>query len=334
MSIKLIIASGLFLILMATRTYTCTTVFSNTHGPTQVVARSMDLYMSDSPRLTVYPREMKRIGKAGENSAHWTSRYGSVVITAFQTDAVSDGMNEQGLSAHLLYLTSAIYAQRNLAIPAISNALLAQYLLDNFKTVAEALQGLQQVQVVSMPVFGREWPVHLSMEDASGDSAIIEFTDGKMNVYHSPKNNIMTNEPAYPIQLKNLTRYQSFGGTLPLPGDTDPLSRFVRVSTYLKTLPFAKTPIEAIANVLSVIRTATVPFGAIDTSGNKTTDAWSTRWLSIADLTHKIYYFNSMTTPNIVWLYLTQLNFSKNAPVLSVDPNAIHYVGDLSKWLK
>ena len=255
------------------------------------------------------------------------------MITAFQTDAVSDGMNEQGLSAHLLYLTSAIYAQRNLAIPAISNALLAQYLLDNFKTVAEALQGLQQVQVVSMPVFGREWPVHLSMEDASGDSAIIEFTDGKMNVYHSPKNNIMTNEPAYPIQLKNLTRYQSFGGTLPLPGDTDPLSRFVRVSTYLKTLPFAKTPIEAIANVLSVIRTATVPFGAIDTSGNKTTDAWSTRWLSIADLTHKIYYFNSMTTPNIVWLYLTQLNFSKNAPVLSVDPNAIHYVGDLSMWL-
>jgi penicillin V acylase-like amidase (Ntn superfamily) len=331
---KRILASAIFLSLMGEPIHACTTVFSNENGPTLVVARTMDLYISDSPRLHVYPKGMERMGKAGENSAHWTSHFGSVVITAFQTDAVSDGMNEEGLAAHLLYLTDATYEQRDTQIPAISNGLLAQYLLDNFKTVNEALDGLQQIQVVSMPIFGREWPVHLSLEDAGGDSAVIEFTAGKMNIYHSPKYTIMTNEPAYPIQLKNITRYQSFGGTLPLPGDTDPLSRFVRVSTYLKTLPLAKTPIEAIANVLSVIRTATVPFGAIDTSGNKTTDAWSTRWISIADLTHKVYYFNSMTTPNIVWIDLTALNFAKDAPVLSVDPNHINYVGNLSKWLK
>lgn len=330
---KSLLANVFFLSLITQTAYTCTTVFSNDHGPTQVVARTMDLYLSDSPLLKVNPRGIERLGNAGENSAHWTSTYGSVVITAFKTDAVSDGMNEEGLSAHLLYLTSAVYEQRDMTIPALSNALLAQYLLDNFKTVKEAIKGLQEIQVVSMPVFGREWPVHLSMEDAQGDSAIIEFTHGKMKVYHSPNYTIMTNEPAYPIQLENIKRYRSFGGALTLPGDTDPLSRFVRVATYLKTLPISKTPVEAIANVLSVIRTATVPFGSVDTSGNKTTDAWSTRWISIADLTHKTYYFNSMTTPNIVWLDLTRLNFSKGATVLSVDPNHLDYVGDLLKWL-
>lgn len=129
-----------------------------------------------------------------------------------------------------------------------------------------------------------------------------------------------------------MKRYKAFGGALSLPGDSDPLSRFVRVATYLKTLPTPKNIKDTVAGVLSVIRTAMVPFGAIDTSGNKTEDAWPTRWVSVADLTKKTYYFSSTTTPSVIWLDLKSLDF-EGKTILSLDPNDTRLVGDVKQQL-
>lgn len=314
--------------------YSCTTVFWNDNPQAKVVARTVDLFTPDLPKIIIYPRGIARNGEAGKNSLKWVSKYGNVVVSEFNTDAASDGINEYGLSAHLLYLTGSAYEQRNDKLPALSNALWAQYLLDNFKTVKEAVQAVDNFQIVETLVYNQKWPLHLSLQDASGDAAVIEFIKGKKIIYHGSQYTTMTNEPAYSIQLNNLKNYQSFGGTLALPGDTDPLSRFVRVATYLKTLPTPKNIKEAVAGVLSVIRTAMVPFGAVDTSGNKTEDAWPTRWVSVADLTNLTYYFNSTTTPNIIWLNLNQLDFSEGKPILSLDPNDIHLVGDVKRQLQ
>ncbi len=323
----------IILSLSAPLSYGCTTVFANNKGTNLSVARSMDLYVSDVPMIIAEPRGMERSGETGKNALKWTSNYGNVVITAFHTNTVSDGINEKGLAVHLLYLTNTQYPIADKNKPSISNALWAQYILDNFSTVSDALKGTKNLPIIATEVHGTTWPIHLAMEDATGDSAIIEFIQGKMQVHHGSNYQIMTNEPAYNVQLANLKRYKGFGGKLPLPGDPDPLSRFVRVATFLKTLPKSSNEIESIANVLSVIRSAMVPFGAVDTSGNKTEDAWATRWISIADLTHKIFYFNSTTAPNIVWIDLTKINFTKGSQVLSIDPTDIHLEGDITKKL-
>lgn len=312
----------------------CTTAFWNSNAQAKVVARSVDLFTPDLPKIAVLPRGMERNGGVDENSLKWKSKYGSVVVTEFNSNAVSDGINEQGLTAHLLYLTGSSYEKRDASIPALSNTLWAQYLLDNFKTVNEAISAIESFQIVETIVFNQKWPLHLNIQDPSGDAAIIEFIDGKKIIYHGTQFTTMTNEPAFNIQLENLKRYQSFGGTLSLPGDSDPLSRFVRVATYLKTLPTPKDVREALAGVLSVMRTAMVPFGAVDTSGNKTEDAWPTRWVSVADLTHKTYYFSSTTTTNIIWLELDKLDFSEGKPVLSLDPNDLRLVGDVKTQLQ
>jgi penicillin V acylase-like amidase (Ntn superfamily) len=81
------------------------------------------------------------------------------------------------------------------------------------------------------------------------------------------------------------------------------------------------------------MRTAMVPFGAVDTSGNKTVDAWPTRWISVADLTYKTFYFSSTITPNIIWLDLNKLDFSEGKPTLSIDPNDMSLVGNVQKEL-
>lgn len=308
----------------------CTTVFSNDNGIAPVVARTVDLFKSDQPLIVVMPRGQEHNGQTS-NSLHWKSKYGSVVVTAFHTYAADDGINEKGLVAHLLYLSGTEYPKLANK-PSISNLMWAQYILDNYATVTEALNNIKDIQIEATMVSNQTWPIHLTMEDATGDSAIIEYIDGKMKVYHGKQYTIMTNEPEYSIQLENLKKYQGFGGKLPLPGDPDPLSRFVRVATFLKTSPKPATNLEAIANVLSVIRTAMVPFGAEDTSGNKTEDAWATRWVSVADIKNKIYYFNSTSAPNIVWIDLNKLNFSTNK-VLSLDPTAIGLKGEINQNL-
>lgn len=313
--------------------YSCTTVFANNKGKDYVVARTTDLYVSDQPRIIVSPRETKRFGEAGENSLTWQSKYGNLAVTAFHSNTVSDGLNEKGLAVHLLYLSDTEYPNVDKSKPAISNLLWAQYILDNFSTVKEALIGTKDLQIVATKLENKTWPIHLIMEDKSGDSAIIEFIKGKIHVYHGAEYRIATNEPAYDIQLSNLKRYQGFGGELPLPGDPDPLSRFVRSAAFLKTLPNAENNLDAIAGVLSVIRAAMVPFGAVDTSGNQTVDAWATRWVSVADLNNSVYYFNSTSAPNIVWVDLKHLNFNPKAPILTIDPVKIDLEGDITKKL-
>ena len=323
---------GVFINYLAvTNVYSCTTVFANDKGSTKVVARTMDLFTQDLPQLTISPRGISRDGGTGEKTLHWQSKYGSVTVNEFRTNAVSDGINEQGLAVHLLYLTDTIYPIPDPKKSTISNVMWGQYLLDNSRNVAEALKAEEQLHLIATVIHGQTWPIHLAMDDASGDSAIIEYQKGQRHVYHGAQYNVMTNEPPFKEQLANVKRYKMFGGQLPLPGDSDPLSRFVRVSTYLKTMPKADNYLTVISELLSVIRTAMVPFGAEDTSGNKTVDAWPTRWVSIADLTHKIYYFNSTTTPNIIWLDLAKLNFAEGAPVLTIDPNDISLVGDVYK---
>lgn len=312
-------------------TYSCTRVFANDKGKILATARSMDLFISDTPLLVTQPRGTSQSGDAGTPSLTWISKYGNLAVTAFRTNAVSDGINEKGLAVHLLYLIETQYPPVEKSAAKISNAKWARYILDNFATVNEALEGTKNLPITATVIHGQTWPAHLAIEDATGDSAVIEFIKGKMQVYHGPQYRIMTNEPAYHIQLSNLNRYISFGGALSLPGDTDPLSRFVRVATYLKTLPPSQNQISAIANVLSVIRSAMVPFGALDTSGNKTTDAWSTRWVSVADVTNKIYYFNSTTAPNIIWVDLKKINFEKGTAAFSIDPTQVQLEGDVTK---
>ncbi len=46
--------------------------------------------------LWVFPKGMERNGETGANSLKWTSKYGSVVTSAFEI-ASTDGMNEKGL---------------------------------------------------------------------------------------------------------------------------------------------------------------------------------------------------------------------------------------------
>ena len=116
--------------------------------------------------LWVFPRGMSRDGAAGPNSVKWTSRYGSLAVSSYEA-GTADGMNEKGLVMNGLYLVESDYGKPD-GRPTMSIMAYGQYVLDNFASVAEAVDGLSRDSFrVIAPVLpnGRGAQVHMSLSD-------------------------------------------------------------------------------------------------------------------------------------------------------------------------
>jgi choloylglycine hydrolase len=113
----------------------CTRTLFSGSDDTVMTGRTMDWMQDMQTDLWAFPRGMSRDGAAGTDTPKWVSKYGSVVASAYNM-ASADGMNEEGLVANLLYLAEADYGVPD-DHPPMSIALWAQYVLDNYATVAE-----------------------------------------------------------------------------------------------------------------------------------------------------------------------------------------------------
>lgn len=308
----------------------CSRVLWADNGQSVVVARNLDWVEDMRSNLWAFPRGIARGGLSGDdNSITWTSKYGSVAASSYDV-GTADGINEKGLIANALWLAASDYGKRDQRVPGLSLSLWTQYMLDNFATVAEAVAATEkhdfQIVPTSFVVAGADMAVtiHLSLADASGDSAIIEITGGTPHVYHDRSYTVMTNDPPFAEQLKNLQQYQGFGGTERLPGTTEAADRFVRAAYYRQHLPKPSNYRETVAGVLSIARNVSQPFGSSDA---RHPDLSHTIWRAVADATDRIYFFESVLSPNIIWVRLDGLDFAAGAPVRKLD--LVHEGGDL-----
>ena len=253
----------IILITLIDCTYACTRILNADNGHVVLIGRTMDWHHDMKTSLVVYPRGIEREGMA-VNALKWRSKYGSIVATVFDA-MTTDGMNEPGLAAHILWLDEAGFGDRDSKKQGISVVFWAQFYLDNFQTVEEAINFTKTASFQLEPLY---YPgthdginVHLALEDASGDSAIIEYTNGVLHIYHARNYAVLTNSPTFDKQLKNLQQYNGFGGDIPLPGTTESLDRFVRATYYTEHLPKAQTTRDAIASLLSVLHNISEPYG-------------------------------------------------------------------------
>ncbi len=288
-----------------------------------ITARSMDWRDEIGTNLWVFPRGMQRSGEGGPNTPRWTSKYGSVIASGYDI-STTDGMNEKGLAAQVLWLAESQYPAYRQDKPALAISLWAQYVLDNYATVAEAVAALEQepffVVTDNVPGQDRLTTLHLSMSDAGGDSAIIEYIDGKQVIHHGRQYQVMTNSPTFDQQLALAAYWQQIGGTVMLPGTNRAADRFARASFYVNAIPKSEDPVVALASVFSVIRNVSVPFG-ITTPGEPNIS--STRWRTVADHKRKLYFFESALTPNSFWVDLNRLDFdATSGKVMKLDLGA------------
>ncbi|MGO9135199.1 MAG: linear amide C-N hydrolase [Methylovirgula sp.] len=303
-----------------------------------ITARSMDWKSDIGTNLWILPRGAARSGEAGPNSIKWVSKYGSVIATGYDV-STADGVNEAGLVANILWLAESEYPKFDGTKPGLTVAAWAQYVLDNFATVDEAVQALSRepFTIVTANVPGETWQatLHLSLSDATGDSAIIEYIKGRQVIHHDRKYQVMTNSPTFEEQLALNDYWKQIGGTVFLPGTNRAADRFARASFYVNAIPADQEPKLALASMFGVIRNVSVPYG-LSTPGEPNIS--STRWRTVVDHKRKLYFFESALTPNIFWVDLKEIDFSAETGkvrMLDLGPNQDRtYSGDATKDFK
>ncbi|MGY6633486.1 MAG: linear amide C-N hydrolase [Alkalilacustris sp.] len=318
---RLVAAVALTALLLAPAAQACTRAVYLGPEDRVLTGRSMDWKLPMVSNLWVFPRGMAREGAAGPRSATWTARYGSLIVSGYDI-STADGMNEAGLVANLLWEVEASYPEDDGVTPRTSLSVFPQYLLDRYATVAEAVADLRanpvQVAGGEVPVGppGRAATVHVSLSDATGDSAIIEFVDGEMVIWHDRAYQVMTNEPPFERQLAVLEYWQGVNPREFLPGTVRASDRFVRASFYINAVVQSDDPRIAAASVFSVIRQTSVPWGiSIEGQPNLST----TRWRVVADHKDRRYHVESVISPSIFWVDLDTLDLSDGAEVLKLD---------------
>lgn len=319
------LSASLLSFFISSSTFACSDIFIN-KGGYHIEARSMDFpYNMGNQYMIGY------VGQKNETDVvidatkipasqltSWTNKYGFFGRTAFKGGKVVDGMNTAGLSISNLYLPGTEYPTYNsddhrpvLGIYDITN-----YLLGIASTVPEAVELLKSHQLVNSAFEVREGyyvknvPVHISIRDKEGNSAVVEFLKGQVKIYEHA-GDVLTNAPSYDWQLKNAAFYDSLkdsnkapnpefekrvyqydtiykadfrrstANLLGMPGDFSPASRFVRATVLLNNLPTPTSHNVALYDADRIIESMNTPFGA----------ATSTAWVVIKDLDRDVMYF-------------------------------------------
>ena len=158
----------------------------------------------------------------------WISRYGSLTFNLYGEGFPECGMNEAGLvvlEASLIGVCE--YPPRDGRIT-MSPCQWIQYQLDNYRSVAEVLEHLDDFVITG---FG--W--HHLVADRDGNAAVIEFLDGRYVVHAGdglPVPAITNTE--YEKGVDHLPMDTAFGGEVDLKRHRDSYGRFVQVAASLE----------------------------------------------------------------------------------------------------
>jgi penicillin V acylase-like amidase (Ntn superfamily) len=322
LSLGLLMVSFVCALSLASRADACS-VMMKTNKQGIFVGRSSDFYLPLKTRVEIIPVGYKDQDPISKFS--WTTKYGVVGVNDF--NIMYEGINQKGFNAHILLQEDsqfpALVPNKQTMGPAF-----LEYLLTTCATVNEALEKMQSIQLDVKPVIHEGKPVgikpHMAFFDASGDAAVVEFNDGKMEVFHGPQYNILANAPNMHKQLENLANTRD-GKTqfsiLSLPGGADSKFRYVRMTFDTENMPEPANPQQAVIFMEEAIHDIEVPAYS-DTAhvdNPAAGDAWETRWHVVLDVKNLRFYFDNDQIGKRINLDLKKINFNGKS-IRYIDP--------------
>ncbi|OIQ49338.1 Choloylglycine hydrolase [Pseudodesulfovibrio hydrargyri] len=331
------------LLLVAAPAMACTDFVVKAGDGTIVGGRSMDFGIDDQAKVTVYPRGKQWSSEAPgkKQGMRWRQHNGFVAFSVLGLEASTDGMNEKGLAAKVLWLPSVGYqaVPKGSEAKALEVTLVPDWILGTFETVAEVKKALPGVFVWGKELAGLGGiPVlHLAVHDAQGNSMVAEWIDGKLNVYDNPLG-VMTNEPPLPGHWANMRNYVNLSnrihpalelngvtfkgtgngsGLFGLPGDCTPPSRFVRAAVLGNFAYQPKNAEEAVVFARHLLNQVDVMKGVSRDKTPQGEVADYTQWTAIEDLTNRVLYFADYGDQTLRAIDLKKLDFTRSdyAPI-------------------
>lgn len=316
----------------------CTGIRLDAQDGAVVHARTLEFGNDLKSEVMVVPRGYERTGTTpdGKPGRTWKAKYASVGANGMGEMIMFDGLNEAGLAAGLFYFPNSAgymtYSAEN-ADRAMAPWELGSWMLENFATVEEVKAHIGDVVIpaVVLPAMGFAPEVHFVVHDATGQSIVVEYVDGKLDLHDNPLG-VITNSPAFGWHMTNLRNYVNFSmdnvppvtiggvkllptgmgtGMLGMPGDFTPPSRFVRAVAFSHSVFPSGTGPEAVLGAFHILNQFDIPKGSAregekDEHGNVIADY--TQWTSASDLAAKRFHFRTYDNSQIRAVDLMQMD--------------------------
>lgn len=288
--------------------------------------------------MTYLPAGMRVISltPSGNQGVTFDTKYpilgmSAKVVTASKQVTVAEGINDQGLSFSANWLNgtqSPAVGKDHSKVMSVSD--LGIWILGNFRTAQDVKEviksGKLEFWVPEKNTIAPDTPLplHYSINDKKGGSIVVEFLDGKTQVYDNPVG-VMTNGPAFPWHLENLNNYtfnnvnkntgqlgklklqtQDSGIALTsLPSAETTQGRFVKAAFYANYVRKAKEPNEAITTLAHIMNNFDRPYDlTVDMAGGmgdgvtRNNSSEVTVWTTLQDLSRNLLYFRSINAMN------------------------------------
>lgn len=297
----------------------CTAVFLQTPTSVPYFGRTMDFSYPLDPEIYFCPAGYKWQGILLGEEFQTTHRFMGIGQNLSPV-TFAEGVNERGFAVASLYFPG--YAQYDMPDSTDSTSVtstgLLTYLLGNCACVDHAASILPALHIVGVKdaVTHTVAPLHWIMADSSGACMVIEKDAQGLHLIDNPIG-VLSNSPDFTWHMTNLRNYACvtpqqeaqvtwngvtltpFGqgaGTLHLPGDYTPPSRFVRTA-YMKChtlLP--REDNEAVPSCFHILESVSIPKGCVMTS-RQTPDY--TQYTSFINLASQEYFFRTYRNSQI-----------------------------------
>ena len=332
--------------------YACTGITLKSKDGSFVFGRTLEFGRIMGSEVIVIPRNIKFNGvtSTADNGLEWKSKFAAVGANFDDTPVIIDGVNEKGMSCGMFYFPG--FADYQSVVDAdnsktIAPWQIATWILTNFKSVSEVKENLPKIKVANI-VF-KKWnmviPMHTIVTDKKGESIVIEYVKGQLNIYDN-KYGVITNAPTFDwmitnvrnylnlspnnllnktINSKTLTPFGEGSGMFGVPGDFTPPSRFIRALFFSLASLTQDNSKKSMMQAFHILNNFDIPKGTVRSNQGKVTAYDWTQWTAVHDLDKKNYYYKTEGNSRIrvVKLMNCNLNAKKISKLIMKSPEDI-----------
>jgi len=296
------ITALLLSVLMIYQTHACSTFLLKDDKGNPFFGRNFDFPVGMGHiHINLKGMEKTSFQMGNEQPFTWISNYGSISFNQNGREFPYGGMNEAGLVIEQMWHQEAQYPEPDHR-HGLTELQWIQYQLDNSATVEEVLKSNEYIRVSNASVA----TLHFLVADETGNTAVIEYINGKMSVRTSVelKYPVLTN-CSYDVSIDYMSRKESNPQQEFAPWTENSSGRFMTAANMLEK--YQKNPTDPLSFSFDVLESVSQNPGTV--------------WSIVYDISSRNIYYKTQANNQVKKLEMKQFSFDCHNPRLIADIN-------------